>query len=281
MFELYWQPPYDWSWMSGFLGARTVAGIDQLTVSGYQHTLAIGPHCGLVSIAPDDARGALRVALTPGLLPVAAQVIARVRRMFDLDCPVAAVHGVLGNLASGHPGIRLPGCLDPFEQIIRAVLGQLVSVAMAARLTTRLVAQLGSPLEGYPGWMLFPGPEQVAAADPLLLKSMGMPLRRAESLGHIARACLAGEFPLAAPGDAEAGLRALTRYPGIGPWTASYFALRGWQSPDIFLADDYLIKKRFPGMTRAVIRDYARRWAPWRSYALLQIWHQDDWQPVR
>ncbi|MBJ3816467.1 DNA-3-methyladenine glycosylase 2 [Shimwellia pseudoproteus] len=279
MFELHWQPPYDWGWMLGFLGARTVAGIDRVTPAGYQRALAIGEHRGLVSVAPDVAGQGVRVALSPGLMPVADTVLGRVRRLLDLDCPVAEMNGALGVLAAPHPGIRLPGCMDPFEQIIRAVLGQLVSVAMAARLTTRLVAQLGAPLEDNPGWSAFPGPAQLAAADPLLLKAMGMPLTRAQSLIHIARACLDGHFPLQAPADPLAGIKALTRYPGIGPWTANYFALRGWQVVDIFLADDYLIKKRFPGMTTALIRKYAQRWQPWRSYALLQIWHQESWQP--
>lgn len=66
---------------------------------------------------------------------------------------------------------------------------------------------------------------------------------------------------------------------GIGRWTANYFALRGWQAPDIFLADDYLIKQRFPGMTPARIARYASRWHPWRSYALLHIWYTQGWSP--
>ncbi len=28
MFTLSWQPPYDWSWMLGFLAARAVDGVE-------------------------------------------------------------------------------------------------------------------------------------------------------------------------------------------------------------------------------------------------------------
>jgi DNA-3-methyladenine glycosylase II len=31
MYTLTWQPPYDWQWMFGFLGARAVAGIETVT----------------------------------------------------------------------------------------------------------------------------------------------------------------------------------------------------------------------------------------------------------
>ncbi|EQB4444476.1 DNA-3-methyladenine glycosylase 2, partial [Pluralibacter gergoviae] len=82
-----------------------------------------------------------------------------------------------------------------------------------------------------------------------------------------------------APEDIEQGVRTLQRLPGIGRWTASYYALRGWQAKDIFLPDDYLIKQRFPGMTPAAIRRYAERWQPWRSYALLHIWYSDGFTP--
>ncbi len=60
----------------------------------------------------------------------------------------------------------------------------------------------------------------------------------------------------------DAGMKQLQTLPGIGRWTANYFALRGWQAPDIFLPDDYLIKQRFPGMTPTRIARYASRWHP-------------------
>ena len=89
-----------------------------------------------------------------------------------------------------------------------------------------------------------------------------------------------GDTSLLRQRDIDAGLRQLQSLPGIGRWTANYFALRGWQAKDIFLPDDYLIKQRFPGMTPAAIARYARRWQPMRSYALLHIWYTDDWIPA-
>ena len=186
----------------------------------------------------------------------------------------------LGDLGAARPGLRLPGAMDAYEQGVRAILGQLVSVAMAARLTAKVAAGWGEPLAEAPGYVLFPTPEALSRADPQALKALGMPLRRAEALIHLARAALSGELPLTAPADIDAGLRQLQALPGIGRWTANYFALRGWQAKDIFLPDDYLIKQRFPGMTPAAIARYARRWQPMRSYALLHIWYTDDWIPA-
>lgn len=280
MVLLPWTPPYDWAWMVGFLQARAVAGVERFHDGGYSRNFGVEGHRGLIHLAPDEEAQGLRVTLSPGLQPVAEICYARIGQLFDLACDPRQVAGALGPLAEARPGLRLPGALDAFEQAVRAVLGQLVSVAMAARLTAKVAAGWGEPLAEAPGYVLFPTPEALSRADPQALKALGMPLRRAEALIHLARAALSGELPLTAPADIDAGLRQLQSMPGIGRWTANYFALRGWQAKDIFLPDDYLIKQRFPGMTPAAIARYARRWQPMRSYALLHIWYTDDWIPA-
>ncbi|MDV1351455.1 DNA-3-methyladenine glycosylase 2 [Klebsiella quasipneumoniae] len=280
MVLLPWTPPYDWAWMVGFMQARAVAGVERFHDGGYSRSFRVAGHGGLIHLAPDEEAQGLRVTLSPGLQPVAEICYARIGQLFDLACDPQQVARTLGDLAQARPGLRLPGALDAFEQAVRAVLGQLVSVAMAARLTAKVAAGWGEPLADAPGYVLFPTPEALSRADPQGLKALGMPLRRAEALIHLARAALSGELPLTAPAEIDAGLRQLQALPGIGRWTANYFALRGWQAKDIFLPDDYLIKQRFPGMTPAAIARYARRWQPMRSYALLHIWYTDDWAPA-
>ena len=280
MVLLPWTPPYDWAWMVGFLQARAVAGVERFHDGGYSRSFGVEGHRGLIHLTPDEEAQGLRVTLSPGLQPVAEICYARIGQLFDLACDPRQAARTLGDLAQARPGLRLPGALDAFEQAVRAVLGQLVSVAMAARLTAKVAAGWGEPLAEAPGSVLFPTPEALSRADPQALKALGMPLRRAEALIHLARAALSGELPLTAPADIDAGLRQLQTLPGIGRWTANYFALRGWQAKDIFLPDDYLIKQRFPGMTPAAIARYARRWQPMRSYALLHIWYTDDWAPA-
>ncbi|WP_308562575.1 DNA-3-methyladenine glycosylase 2 [uncultured Klebsiella sp.] len=274
-----WHSPYDWQWMFRFLGARAVQGVETFTDGRYIRSFALKGHAGLITVVPDDAAQGMRVTLSAGLQPVKDQCLARIGRLFDLSCEPQQIVTTLGPLAQNGPGLRLPGSLDAFEQAVRAVLGQLVSVAMAARLTGKVVALCGQPLPDAPGFFLFPQPQQLAATDPLALKALGMPLRRAQALIHLAQAAISGDLPLVSPDNIEAGIKQLQTLPGIGRWTANYFALRGWQARDIFLADDYLIKQRFPGMTPTRIARYASRWQPWRSYALLHIWYSEGWLP--
>ena len=279
MYTLNWQPPYDWQWMFGFLGARAVTGIETVTHDYYERSFACEGHQGIFRVTPYIATHTLTVTLSPGLVPVAQTCLERIERLFDLACNPQHIADTLGDLGAARPGLRLPGAMDAYEQGVRAILGQLVSVAMAAKLTSRVVALCGEPIADCPGYLCFPTPDALAAADPLALKALGMPVKRAESLIHLAQSVIDGTFPLFPPENIEAGMKALQQRPGIGRWTANYLALRGWQAKDVFLPDDYLIKQRFAGMTPAQIRRYAERWQPWRSYALLHNWYTDGWTP--
>lgn len=277
MYTLHWQPPYDWSWMLGFLRARAVMGVEIISETRYMRAFALGEHRGTICAEPDEVNGVLKVTLSDGLQAVADDCLRLLSNLFDLTCNPHEVTAALGKLGAVRPGLRLPGCMDPFEQAVRAILGQLVSVAMAAKLTSRVAQLCGDRLDD--DFVLFPTPAQLAKVDPMALKALGMPVKRAESLIFLAQSALDGTFPLTSPDDVEQGVKTLITFPGIGRWTANYYALRGWQAKDVFLADDYLIKQRFAGMTPAQTRRYAERWHPWRSYALLHIWYTDGWQP--
>ncbi|HDS8108614.1 TPA: DNA-3-methyladenine glycosylase 2, partial [Klebsiella quasipneumoniae subsp. similipneumoniae] len=174
MVLLPWTPPYDWAWMVGFLQARAVAGVERFHDGGYSRSFRVAGHGGLIHLALDEEAQGLRVTLSPGLQPVAEICYARIGQLFDLACDPQQVARTLGDLAQARPGLRLPGALDAFEQAVRAVLGQLVSVAMAARLTAKVAAGWGEPLADAPGYVLFPTPEALSRADPQGLKALGM-----------------------------------------------------------------------------------------------------------
>ena len=160
------------------------------------------------------------------------------------------------------------GCV--YEQGVRAILGQLVSVAMAAKLASRVVALCGEPIRDAPGYLL-PRRRRTGGNGSAGVESPGKPLKRAESLIHLAQSVMDGCFRFPRP-RIQDGDEGVTAVPRMGRWTANYLALRGWQAKLMFSCRMITsIKQRFAGMTPAQIRRYAERWKPWRSYALLHL----------
>jgi AraC family transcriptional regulator, regulatory protein of adaptative response / DNA-3-methyladenine glycosylase II len=210
--------------------------------------------------------------------------VQRCRGLLDLDADPVAVAGVLGAdpllgaLVRRSPGRRVPGTVDGAELAFRAVLGQRVSVASAGTLAARLVSRCGEPLpeslltEGDGLTHLFPGPRDVAAAD---LDGIGLPSARREALRGLAQA-LDGSIALDpgwVPEEVEGPMLGLR---GIGPWTASYVAMRALGDPDAFLPTDLGVRRAIerldhpgdPGSVAAL----AERWRPWRAYATQHLW---------
>jgi len=285
VFHLGYRPPYDWSRMLGFLQTRAVSGVERVEGQQYLRAIAITQggieYRGWVSVQPEEAHNRVRVEIAPSLSRVTTEVLRRTRQLFDLDAAPDLIAQALGPLAADAPGLRLPGCVNAFEQATRAVLGQLVSVKMAATFAGRMAELWGTPLEQPYGGIthVFPTAEQIARLQPEALRPLGVQLKRAAALIGIAQAVTEGRLQLENVLDIEQGIKALTALPGIGSWTASYIAMRAWSWPDVFLAGDYLIKQRFPGMTPRQIERYAESWRPWRSYATLHLWHNDGWMP--
>ncbi|WP_063051222.1 DNA-3-methyladenine glycosylase 2 family protein [Nocardia arthritidis] len=164
------------------------------------------------------------------------------------------------------PGIRVPGCVDGAELLLRTMIGQQISVSAAATHTARLVEALGERVDG-PIPLLFPAPEIIAARGAEILTG---PARRIRSIIAAAEALASGELPLH-QGRTAADLRHdLLALDGVGPWTADYVIMRLLADPDVLLGTD-LVVRRGATLLGLDLTDTAR-WAPWRSYLSMHLW---------
>ncbi len=117
----------------------------------YRRALTL-PHGGGVATVTDAGDGSLRCVLQLDDLRDLTMAAQRLRGLFDLDADPAAVAEVLGDdpligpVVCALPGLRIPGHVDGDELIVRAVLGQQVSVAGARTVAGRLAAAHGRPL---------------------------------------------------------------------------------------------------------------------------------------
>ncbi len=275
----------DVAWTLRYLVVRTV---DALEVVGPTHYLRSVREHGtgqyiLLDLAHDAGTRSLLARTRPAL--PAAQVRALVDRSFDLATDLAPLHRIaerdalLAPLLRARPALRLPQLLDPFEGLIRAVLGQQVSVVGACTMTDRLVRTFGTPLPAMDdGRVLFGFPQPAALADAgaARLRTIGLTTAKAATLHTASVAVATGALDLDAVRGLPTDVAAATLFalPGIGPWTAHYVRMRALGDRDAFPDADLGVLKVMAaaGVARRDIIARAEAWRPWRAYATLHLW---------
>ncbi len=282
--ELQFTPPFE-PGIFDFLAARAVAGVEEAGPANYARTLALAGGHGWFHVRWDGSALWLESELEN---PAdAGELLAKVRHLFNLDHDPApadaalAGHPLLAGRVASLPGLRLPGCVDPAEILIRAMVGQQITVAAARTALTQLLA-LSTPTRLPQGSMahLFPQPNEIAAHGRDILRG---PQRRIDSIISVAGMLADGALHIGA-GDTYESLSAkLLPIPGIGPWTVGYVAMRVLGDADIFLPGDSAVRNGY-GLLRGDTLAQARtikapalsRMAeplrPWRSYATLHLW---------
>nr|WP_232247954.1 AlkA N-terminal domain-containing protein [Kitasatospora azatica] len=290
--RLAYRGPIDTEHLMDFLALRAVPGVEEVVAGGkrgirtYRRTLAL-PH-GPAIVEVDSlgegvppTRGWLDCRLRLTELRDLTTAVHRLRALFDLDADPQTVaeqlgdDPVLGPAVAARPGLRSPGHVDPHELAVRAVLGQQITVAAARTLAGRLAARYGVPLPEPSGGLsvLFPTAAALAEADPA---DLAMPVSRQNAVRGLCAALADGTLRLDPGVDREQAAAELLALRGIGPWTVGYLRMRALGDPDVFLPGDVGVRH---GLQRLGLTGdpksaaaSATAWAPWRSYAVHQLW---------
>ncbi|GAA3444259.1 Ada metal-binding domain-containing protein [Planomonospora venezuelensis] len=261
-------------------------GSGTAAAGGWSYTRAVPG--GVVTLTPLPGHVRLDVHLTD--TRHLARVVARCRRLLDLDADPEAIASALGETALGplveaRPGLRVPGAWDGFELAVRAVVGQQISVAGARTLLGRIAARAGRPAAPAAGpegtrpegagpegagevVRLFPTPEDLLEAD---LDGLGLTGRRVATLQALAERVAGGEIDLDGAQEPAETVARLLEVPGIGPWTAGYVALRALRDPDAWPEGDLVLRRAMACL--GIPADHTERWRPWRAYAALHLWN--------
>lgn len=274
--KLPYKPPYDWAAMLDYLRARAIDDVEQVEGQLYRRSFDVG----IVEVLPGDRHLIATIELED--IGGVASVVARLRRLFDLDADVVLIgeHFAgdphVGPYVAKRPGLRVPGAWDGFETAVRAILGQQVSVAAARKLAGTLTKRFGEPLPTAftrPS-LRFPRPAVLAKAD--IASSLGMPRARARAIGALAAEVVANPDFLAPVGSLEESVHRLERLPGVGEWTAQYIAMRVLREPDAFPASDVGLLRAMGRPSPDELLETAEAWRPWRAYAAQHLWMSDS-----
>ncbi|MNJ50660.1 DNA-3-methyladenine glycosylase 2 [compost metagenome] len=262
--------------MLAFYRLRAIPGLERVDEHGYERRHRVGELEGLVRIEPLEGE---RLRLTVQDLPPSAlpDILYRVRRMWDLDADMVRIGEQLGQdpllarIQGRWPGVRLPGGWDEYEVMLRAIVGQQVSVKGAITIMGRLVARTLAQF----GTAQLPTPAQLCELN---LDGIGMPGSRIRTLQGLASALASGALTLGSASDEQ-----LLALPGIGPWTVAYWRLRCGLDTDAFPASDLVLQKALGGGTKLPVKEVEARsasWQPWRAYAASWLWHAMSEQPA-
>ncbi len=178
--------------------------------------------------------------------------------------------------AVGYPELRRR---DPgFATLLRAIVGQQLSVASAAAIWGRIEAGL-DPLT----------PDAFLAADDATLRAMGLSGQKIRYGRSLSGLIAEGSLDLHALHDVEDddAIEALIQIKGIGRWTAEVYLLFALGRPDAFPAEDLALMiaaQRMKGLDERPDRkgmiDLAEPWRPWRGAVAHLLWQFYRYAPA-
>ena len=273
--KLPYRPPYDFAGVLQFLKKRATPGVECVTLDQYSRSFHLHGETGTLAVADQPEKNRLLCEITLPSSKHLMRVTERIRRLFDLNANPLEINTCLhlDPDLSAHvrkrPGLRVPGSWDPFEVLIRAIVGQQISVAGATTVMGKIVQKFGVHTDGV---LLFPTPEYLSGATPDLLP---MPTARARAIADAATAVAEGCIDLSEQ-DPAALTEQLMSIRGIGPWTAQYVAMRALNDPDAFLEGDLVLrrvaKEQLNLTDDSSLLKRAENWRPWRAYAAMYLW---------
>jgi AraC family transcriptional regulator of adaptative response / DNA-3-methyladenine glycosylase II len=273
------RPPYDARATLHWLALHQIGGLESVGVGGgpgeqpsYRRVMADGTIVELRPVGAGDGDcSAWTLSLSLDDVARLAPVVAGCRRLLDSDAdPAAVIAGLdgdpfLGLLVQRRPGLRIPGATDPWEQAVRTVIGQQVSLAAARTFTARLVEALGAPLAEPVAGLTHRFPTAAVLAESSY-DGIGLTSSRVRTLRTLAAAVADGTVDLGPHADRDATTERLLALPGIGPWTVSMVSLRALGDPDAWPGTDLVLRRLVAG------RADPEAWRPWRGYAAMHVW---------
>jgi DNA-3-methyladenine glycosylase II len=159
-----------------------------------------------------------------------------------------------------------------YQTLLRAIVGQQVSIKAAASMWAKLTALVGDP----------PDPERLLAASDETLRSAGLSRQKASYARSLAEEVLSGRLDFdRLPEDDEEAIARLVQVKGIGRWTAEIYLLFAEGRPDIWPAGDLAVQievGRIMGLdekrpSEKRIRALSEAWRPHRGAMAVFAWH--------
>lgn len=286
LLNLNYKKPFNFPLLLSFLRPRAIQGVEVIAEDSYSRTFLTEHTQGFITVRDTPKKSCLALTIDCDDPRCYMSIYHRVRRMFDIDTDFSPINDRFASdpllsqgMVGGHVP-RMPVAFDPFEFVIRAVLGQQISVKAATTIAGRVAEHAGqkTPQE-FPDGLdyFFPTPEEFLAMD---LGTIGVTQTRQATLKKVTQAVLDCRVRLTKNQSPEGFHRDFSAIKGIGDWTVSYVAMRGLGMMDSFPYSDLGVIKALTRSekppTKKEILSIAEQWRPYRSYATLCLWNRGE-----
>ena len=281
--KLAYRPPFDYQGTLHFLKARAIPGVEQVTDEKYVRTIVVGHtlesrQVGRLTVTHDSDKLCLQVYIELDSANHLMIVLEKVKRIFDLMAdPIDIIQCLqsdkqMAAMVAQNPGQRVPGCWEPFEIAVRAIVGQQISVKGATTLMGKIANAYGQQTDM---GLVFPDANALSEVD---VTNLSMPVKRAQTIKNMSQAVVDGSLDFAIGSDPVNLIQQLKNIKGIGPWTAQYIAMRALGDPDAFLQGDLVLLKVAKHWLEIEcdkdLIERSKQWQPWRAYACMHLWRQ-------
>lgn len=272
--EIAYRSPMAWQDLLLFLQIRAIAGVEWTDGTIYRRTVKIGKHIGWLEASLCTDKKAILAKISISLAPVMTEVIAGLKRLFDLYAEPKQISKHLGTLAKAKPGLRVPGAFNFFEVCIRAILGQQVSVKAASTLATRLAHKYGETIDTPFNELnlLSPEPSVIESAKIKDMIALGITKNRATTIQCIAKVFANNTDFFDSADSRKKIISKLHTIRGVGKWTLQYISMRILADPNAFPHTDLGILKALNVTSPKTALMKAEKWQPWRAYAAMHLW---------
>jgi len=275
--------PFDFKNTLSFMRLRAMKGVEMITDDTYSRTFRTSRTSGYFTVTDNPRQSALELTIICDDIKCFMEIHNRVRRMFDLDTDFTTINQKFAKdpilsrgMVDGHVP-RLPIAFNPYEFVVRAILGQQITVKAATTLAGRIAEAAGITTdESFPDGLdfYFPNAEELIELD---LDGLGMTKTRQQTVRTATQGVIDTAYSLTTNQTFETFHKEFSALKGIGDWTVNYVGMRGLGMIDSFPASDLgVIKALMHDETKPSQKDILRQseqWRPYRAYAALCLWN--------
>ncbi len=280
---LRYRKPFDFGHILSFLKPRAMDGVELVTENSYSRTFRTGPTRGYFTVTDNPEKSSLALRVHCDDVRCFMEIHNRVRKMFDMDTDFRTINEQFSKdaifsqgMTNGHVP-RLPIAFDAEEFVVRAILGQQITVKAATTLAARIAKKASMATDAsFPEGLnyFFPTSEEILSLD---LDGIGITNTRQATVQTVMESLRKKELDLSSGQTFDQFQQHFSSLKGIGDWTVNYVAMRGLGMADSFPVSDLgvirALQKKGRALPRKEILALGEKWRPFRAYATLCLWN--------